>query len=289
MLRKNVAGQYLYFVLVNATTGEALTGATVTAYRSLDGAAQAAVTGTITELGNGQYRLNCSQADTNANEAGYLFTATGAVPVGMTVVFTAGNPTDSVRFGLTALPNAAAGANGGLPTGNASGQVAVQVGTGAGQLSISAGVVSANTTKLAGQSVTATGAVAFPASVGSSTLDAAAVRAAVGLAAADLDTQLAGISSQTDQLVFTEAGQVDATVAGYASGQDPWTLYAAGVVEGSTTAVQSMRGWNAALLGKASGLDTGAPKYRDLADSKDRISATTDSYGNRSAVTRNLT
>lgn len=40
----------------------------------------------------------------------------------------------------------------------------------------------------------------------------------------------------------------------------------------------------AALAGKASGLPT-APKFRDLADQADVISATTDEHGNRSAVT----
>lgn len=114
MYRKNVAGQFLYFGLVNATTGAALTGATVTAYRALGSAAQAAATGTTTELGNGQYRFALSQADTNADNGSYLFTATSAVPVEKTVVFTAADPTDTVRFGLTALPNAAAGASGGV-------------------------------------------------------------------------------------------------------------------------------------------------------------------------------
>jgi hypothetical protein len=41
--------------------------------------------------------------------------------------------------------------------------------------------------------------------------------------------------------------------------------------------------------GKASGLGTTTAVYRDLADSKDRISATVDADGNRTAVTRDLT
>jgi hypothetical protein len=44
-----------------------------------------------------------------------------------------------------------------------------------------------------------------------------------------------------------------------------------------------------ACLGKASGLDTNAPKYRDIADTKNVISATTDASGNRTAVTLDLT
>jgi len=103
MYRKNTATQYIYFGLINSTSGDALTGATVTAYRALDGAAQASATGTTTELGNGQYRFNLSQADTNANNGSYLFTATNAIPVEKTVVFTAADPTDATAFGISRI------------------------------------------------------------------------------------------------------------------------------------------------------------------------------------------
>jgi hypothetical protein len=114
MYRKNTAGQNLSFVLVNASSGAALTGATVTARRTIDGGAQAAATGTVSELANGEYNLALSQADTNGNEIGILLTATNAIPVHFTLITTAADPTDAVRFGLSALPNAAAGATGGL-------------------------------------------------------------------------------------------------------------------------------------------------------------------------------
>lgn len=61
------------------------------------------------------------------------------------------------------------------------------------------------------------------------------------------------------------------------------------VVEGSTTFRQLLRGFAAALLGKANGLDTNTPKYRDLADTKNRIDAVTDARGNRQSVTLDLT
>ena len=63
----------------------------------------------------------------------------------------------------------------------------------------------------------------------------------------------------------------------------------AATVEGSVSVVQSIRLANSALGGKASGLDTTNPIYRDLADTKDRIDATVDADGNRTAVTRDLT
>jgi hypothetical protein len=60
-------------------------------------------------------------------------------------------------------------------------------------------------------------------------------------------------------------------------------------VDGTTTFRQSTRLQNAVLAGKASGLATTTAVYRDLADTKDRISATVDADGNRSAVTRDVT
>jgi hypothetical protein len=172
MFRKNVASQNIPFLLIKAADGTALTGATVTAYRCIDGAAQAAVTGSVTEKANGQYLFAPSQADMNGNNIGFLFTATSAIPVHITIVTTAADPTDSVRFGLTSLPNAAASAVGGLPVAvdtsgrvdvlkiNGTSQTARDIGasvllssgTGTGQLSLSAGLVT-----LAG--VTHTGAV----------------------------------------------------------------------------------------------------------------------------------
>jgi hypothetical protein len=56
-------------------------------------------------------------------------------------------------------------------------------------------------------------------------------------------------------------------------------------VDGATTAEESMRLQNAALAGKASGMATTTATFRDLADSKNRIVATVDADGNRTAVT----
>jgi len=154
-LRKNVAGQKVPFVLVNASTGAALTGATVTAKITLDGAAQATASGTVAELAGGQYVWSPAQADTNANSLGVLFTATSAIPVGFTIFPTSADPTDSVRLGLTALPNATAGSTGGVGTVDANNAIKVQSGTGTGQISITSGVVSANTTQLSGTAQTA--------------------------------------------------------------------------------------------------------------------------------------
>ncbi len=80
-LRKNVASQVLNFQLVNATSGAALTGASVTVKVSLDGT-QSGGAGTVTELGTGQYKYVPTQAETNGTSVGFGFTASNAVPVG---------------------------------------------------------------------------------------------------------------------------------------------------------------------------------------------------------------
>lgn len=83
---RNTAGQHLGFGLVSATTGLGVTGATVTVYRSVDGATQATATGTVTELGLGHYDFAPSAADLDGEEVTFLFRAAGAVPLEKTVL-----------------------------------------------------------------------------------------------------------------------------------------------------------------------------------------------------------
>ena len=98
-LRKNVASQVITFCLVNATTGAALTGATVTTKVALDGT-QSASAGTLTELGSGQYKYVPTAGETNGASVGFLFTATNAVPVNLHVFTTSNDP-------ATVIPTAA--------------------------------------------------------------------------------------------------------------------------------------------------------------------------------------
>lgn len=61
------------------------------------------------------------------------------------------------------------------------------------------------------------------------------------------------------------------------------------VVEGAYTFRQYLRAFMAALANKAAGGGTATITFRDRADSKDRITATVDSSGNRTAITLDLT
>lgn len=147
LLKKNTATQYVYFMLTKASDNTALTGASVTGYRYIDGAAEAAVTGTVSEDAHGTYHLVTSAADTNGTTIGYTFTASTAKPVTVTLLTTAADLSDTVRLGLTSLPNAAANAANGLLTN----------GTSTGQLSVASGVAQADVAKIRG--TTSAGAV----------------------------------------------------------------------------------------------------------------------------------
>lgn len=69
---------------------------------------------------------------------------------------------------------------------------------------------------------------------------------------------------------------------------DPATIWTT-VIENARTALDVMKVMFAALSGKASGLAGTTAIYRNNADTVDRITATVDASGNRSAVTLNLT
>lgn len=60
-------------------------------------------------------------------------------------------------------------------------------------------------------------------------------------------------------------------------------------VESGMTVRQALRLLTAAQGGKTSGMDTGLPRIRDVGDTKDRVTATTDVNGNRTDVVLDLT
>ena len=155
---------------------------------------------------------------------------------------------------------------------------------------------------------------------GLSTLDAAGVRSAVGLASANLDTQLSAIDDYLDTeiaAIYSRLGapagaSMSADIAAIkadtaailddtgtsgvvvASGSKTgYSLAAAGldsiVVETGVNGRQALSAIASACAGVASGLATTTAVYRAAANSgTTRITATVDADGNRSAVTLNL-
>ena len=127
-----------------------------------------------------------------------------------------------------------------------------------------------------------------------------AASAASGVAGLN-DPTAAAVASAVRTELATELGRIDDDITSRAAAGDAMTLtsgernsvatalldLANGVETGITTR-QALRATLAALAGKVSGMDTNAPVFRSGDDSVDRITATTDANGNRSAITLNL-
>lgn len=128
MIRKNVAGQYLYAQMNSRTDGSPLTTGVGFNY---DAGTYGAGAGTLSHRGGGLWRYALTQGETNVNSFGYQFEHASGVVIGGGAFPTAADPTDAVRFGLSALPNATANAANGLMT----------VGTGSGQVNPTGGAV----------------------------------------------------------------------------------------------------------------------------------------------------
>lgn len=105
-----------------------------------------------------------------------------------------------------------------------------------------------------------------------------------------LDTEIAAIKAKTDNLPADPADAsdiaalIDAVPTAAENADAVWDEQ----VDGTVTARQSIRLANSANAGKLSGAGTTNVLVRDLADTKNRIDATVDASGNRTAVTRDV-
>ncbi len=137
----------LFFFMVDSTdhvTGK--TGLSPTVTISKNGGSFASPSGAVSEVGNGLYKVAGNATDSNTvGELWIHATGTAADPTDTSYTIVAYDPFDAVRLGLTALPNAAAEASGGLYTR----------GSGAGQINQPAnGQIDANTVKVSGTTQT---------------------------------------------------------------------------------------------------------------------------------------
>ena len=214
--------------------------------------------GTLTQIGataNFVYEFTSAELDT-VGLLGLRFTKAGYRETTFQYKVVAYNPGDAVRLGLTALPNANAGAAGGL-SGPVTHSGTTQAGGTTGAVVLAAAAVATDgfyigqkfkpvganqaqggriITGYVGATRTATLSPALSTAIGAGEayqiedaagastggggggLDAAATRAALGLAAANMDAQLSaisvlatGVKSKTDQLTFA-AGAVASNV-----------------------------------------------------------------------------
>lgn len=80
---KNTAGQYVFFAAVDSGDGSAKTSG-VDFYIAKDDGTQTAVN-SATHIGNGQWRIDLTQAETNADVIGICCAGTGVVPSSITI------------------------------------------------------------------------------------------------------------------------------------------------------------------------------------------------------------
>ncbi len=211
-------------------------GATSTAITEADlaGLDSAHADGGFKHIGNGYYRLDLPDAACAINSVGVLVhgTVTGMVVIGCYIQLVTFDPFDSVRMGMTALPNAAADAAGGLPISDA------------GALDIDAKLANTNEITVARMGVL------------TDLIDGGR-----------LDLLIDAIKTKTDQFVFTVANRVDANAlqvgdkTGYAIGTGgiAAAAFAAGAVDASAISADAAAEIADKLLGRslAGGADGG--------------------------------
>lgn len=164
-----------------------------------------------------------------------LHGATGMAPVLLEIELTQVNNQDSVRYGMTALPNAAAQGANGLPTAGtgafqistSAGMVLVQRGSAAGQLDATSGIVAANMLQTLNVTIPASAgyvAVDWGTLVNKTTTNAltgttisttqiiSAVNGSVGSVTGITASDVGAIKTQTDKMVFTVANQINSNI-----------------------------------------------------------------------------
>lgn len=85
-IQKNVQLVAFMFVMTNSTTHVPQTGLTVTATRSIDGAAFGACANAVAEVSSGWYKITLAAADLNGIVIALRFTATAADDTDITIV-----------------------------------------------------------------------------------------------------------------------------------------------------------------------------------------------------------
>lgn len=108
-----------------------------------------------------------------------------------------------------------------------------------------------------------------------------------------LQAELDGIQADTEDIqsrlpAALVGGRIDATVDGTGMESGAVDAILDEVVEGSYTMRQFLRLFASALGAKVSGAATTTIVFRDTGDTKDRITATVDEDGNRTAITLDL-
>ncbi len=201
-MRRNVSGQIVTAHLINRTDGTDVTTGSVSVFVTGDGGTQTSGSGTVTHEGNGDWSYAPTQAETNFSQVVFTFVHSSAIttkeeryPVDYDSAgrVTANSVTGNVAGNLSGSV--------GSVTGNVGGNVVGSVGSVVGN-------VGGNVVGSVASVVDKTGY-----SLATAPLDAAGTRSALGLAAANLDTQLSAINSKTTNLPSDPADASDIAAA----------------------------------------------------------------------------
>lgn len=293
------ARRRIKFVAIGPT-GTRLTGLTSASFTtkqiSKNGVTPAAVAGTFVEVSSGSmpgvyyYETTTGEVDT-LGDITLVLTASGMETREIVVQVVAYDPYDAVRQGMTALPNAAAEAAGGLFTR----------GTGAGQINQPAnGRVDANAATIGANAVNVTaiasGALTF-------------AKFAIGAFTSDVfdSTGLTAISNSVAAKITTDhgAGSYVAGAGGDATAANQTAILAALatkpnaaaiadavdeiIIEGSNTLGDVLRLVTSVLAGKSGDYQTNTYTYRSLDGAKTRVTFTADKTGRLTVTLGDLT
>jgi len=316
LVKKGAASQTIYLEVLDSTsiTGARKTGLVfntsgLTAYYVRNGGSAAQITLAALAAANsawssggfkevdatnmpGVYRLDVPDAAFAGGAESVVVTlrgATGMVQVSEEVQLVAVDLQDGVRLGLTALPNAAAEAAGGLYTR----------GSGAGQINQPAnGIVDANVVRNAGTAITAASGVqeVKVQSIANDALTAAAIAAdAIGSSelAATAASEIAG-AVRTE--LTTELGRVDVAVSSRSSHSvaDIWNALVSGITTANSIGkriIDFLTGDVFARLGAPAGASVSADVaslQSDTTNIKNRLPAELTVNGNIKSSLREI-
>jgi hypothetical protein len=302
-LRKNIASQHIGFVLTNSSTGAPVTAGGA-GNVVIDGGAQAACAGTFTHKGTGQWDYAPTQAETNGSSISFAFTGTSALQVGMQLFTVGYDPTQAqvsanvTQWNGSNVASAAAGipkvdvdtiktnpvVNGGTITFPTTATLASTTNISAGTITTVSGNVNGSVGSVTGSVASVIGAVAsVTGNVGGNV---------VGSVASVVAPVTVGTNNDKTNYSLTVAYDAAKTALPASSYVVPPTANAnadalldrADGVETGRTVRQSMRLMLATLVGKLSGASTTQVTIRDSNDTKNRVIASVDSHGNRTAV-----
>lgn len=208
--------------------------------------------GGFLHIGNGYYRVDLPDAACASGVNGVLVhgTVTGMVVIGCYVPLVSVNPYDAVRMGMTALPNAAAAASGGLFTR----------GTGAGQINQSAnGQIDVNVAALA------PAALPYFAVLASGTLSGTHSSTTADLGGSAPSTDISGMTLYIPSRGFVRIVDSYNTGTGVATFEttsatltdaDPWYLFASPSASAANPIPADMKRANGVnIIGDGSGGD----------------------------------